>query len=144
MLYIYIYIYMYVFMNHESNVLSSLSPRRLCCNSCTWTHELYMSPSTWVAKVIVFITKRAHCFHDSIYIMPILLMWSLSTLCVVDHLWPQKKKRKFIKGQEWGYLILTKLNIRSGKMARSTPMNLLRYIHFFSCYERLTIQIKFG
>ena len=39
-------------------------------------------------KAIVVITRRAHCFHDCIYITPILLLWDLSTLCVVDHLWP--------------------------------------------------------
>ena len=39
-------------------------------------------------KAIVMITKRAHCFHDCLYIMPILLLRDLSTLCFVDHLWP--------------------------------------------------------
>ena len=39
-------------------------------------------------KAIVVITGRAHCFHDYIYITPILLLWDLSTLCVVDQLWP--------------------------------------------------------
>ena len=36
-------------------------------------------------------TSRAqvYCFHDYIYITDILLLWDLSTLCVVDHLWPQ-------------------------------------------------------
>ena len=29
----------------------------------------------------------AHCFHDYIYVKVILLLWDLSTLCVVDHLW---------------------------------------------------------
>ena len=38
-------------------------------------------------KAIVVITRRAHCFHDKIYIMLIMLLWDLSTLCVVDHLW---------------------------------------------------------
>ena len=32
--------------------------------------------------------RARHCFHDCIYIMPILLLWDLSTLCVVDYLWP--------------------------------------------------------
>ena len=41
-------------------------------------------------KDIVVITARAHCFHDSIYIMLILQLWDLSTLCVVDPLWPFK------------------------------------------------------
>ena len=39
-------------------------------------------------KAIVVITGRAHCFHDYIYITLILLLWDLSTMCVVDHLWP--------------------------------------------------------
>ena len=38
-------------------------------------------------KAIVVIIRRAHCFHDYIYIMPILILWDLSTLCVVDHLY---------------------------------------------------------
>ena len=39
-------------------------------------------------KAIAVITKRAHCFHDYIYIYitPILLLSDLSTLCVMDHL----------------------------------------------------------
>ena len=35
----------------------------------------------------VTITERAHCFHDYMYITLILLLWNLSTLCVVDYLW---------------------------------------------------------
>ena len=47
-------------------------------------------------RAILVITGRAHCFHDCIYtynmyiyisITPILLLWDLSTLSVVDHLW---------------------------------------------------------
>ena len=38
-------------------------------------------------KVIVVITGKAHCFHDYISVTPILLLWNLSTMCVVDHLW---------------------------------------------------------
>ena len=37
-------------------------------------------------KVIVVMTNRAHCFHDYIYITPILLLHGLSTPCVVGHL----------------------------------------------------------
>ena len=37
-------------------------------------------------KATVVITGRAHCFHDCIYITHILL-WDLSTPCVMDHLW---------------------------------------------------------
>ena len=39
-------------------------------------------------KGAVVITGRAHCFHDSMYITLVLLLWDLNTLCVVDHLWP--------------------------------------------------------
>ena len=39
-------------------------------------------------KAIVVINERAHFFHDYMYIMLILLLWDLITLCVVDHLWP--------------------------------------------------------
>ena len=39
-------------------------------------------------KAIVVISGRAHCFHDYIYVTLILLLWDLSTMCVVDHLWP--------------------------------------------------------
>ena len=31
-------------------------------------------------KTIVVITRRAHCFHDCIYIMPVFLLWDLSTV----------------------------------------------------------------
>ena len=37
-------------------------------------------------KAIVVITGGAHCFHDCIFIIPILLLWDLSTMCVVDPL----------------------------------------------------------
>ena len=33
------------------------------------------------------VAVRAHCFHDNVHITPILLLWDLSTLCVMDHLW---------------------------------------------------------
>ena len=46
-------------------------PKRMCCH-----------------KAILVITGRAHCFHDCIYITLILLLWSLSALCVVNSLWP--------------------------------------------------------
>ena len=32
-------------------------------------------------KAIVVIIERAHCFHDCIYITPVLLLWDLSTVC---------------------------------------------------------------
>ena len=40
-------------------------------------------------KELVLITRRAHCFHDWIYITPILLLWDLSNVCVVDQIWSQ-------------------------------------------------------
>ena len=50
-----------------------------------------ISGHKWSAthRVLTGITERAHCFHDCIYIVPILLLWDLSTLCIVDHLWSQ-------------------------------------------------------
>ena len=39
-------------------------------------------------KATVVIMGRAHCFHDFIYITVIFLLWDLSALCVLDHLWP--------------------------------------------------------
>ena len=47
-------------------------------------------------KAIVAITGRAHCFHDNIYITLILLLWDLSTLCVVDHLWHTLSKCLYV------------------------------------------------
>ena len=49
-----------------------------------------MCPITWVATKPLHCgdNRRVHCFHDNIYILLILLLWDLSTLCVVDHLWP--------------------------------------------------------
>ena len=41
-------------------------------------------------KAILVMTGRAHCFHDCIYITPILLLWDLRSLCVMfnsDHLY---------------------------------------------------------
>ena len=32
-------------------------------------------------KAFVVVTRRAHCFHDNIYIMYIWLLWDLSALC---------------------------------------------------------------
>ena len=39
-------------------------------------------------QVYKYITGRAHYFPHYIYITPILLLWDLSTLCVMNHLWP--------------------------------------------------------
>ena len=77
--------------NHENDVPSPLTPQWLCGNSSTWAHYIqlhHVSKCMSCHKAIVVITGRANCFHDCIYIMPILLLPDLSTLCVVDHLWP--------------------------------------------------------
>ena len=78
---------------------SRLSPQWLSGNSCTWVHDVrsmmyglscvvhHVPKCMSCHKAIVVITGRAHCFHDCMYIMPILLLWDLSTLCVVNHLW---------------------------------------------------------
>ena len=58
--------------NHEINVPSPLLPQWPCSDSYTW------------ARCV----QRANCFHYCIYIMPILLLWDLSTLWVMDHFWP--------------------------------------------------------
>ena len=66
-------------------------PQWFCGNSCTWAHDVtvhHVPKCMSCHKAIVVITGRAHCFHDCKYIAPILLLWDLSTLCVVDHLWP--------------------------------------------------------
>ena len=55
-------------------------------------------------KVIVVITGRAHCFHDCIYITSVLLLWDLSTLCVVityDHLCKIYIHRQVWAGITW-------------------------------------------
>ena len=87
-----IYIY-----NHENNVPSRLSPQWLCGSSCTWAHDVRLSCAQAVPhvpkcvswhKAIMVITRRAHCFHDCIYITIILLLKDFSTLRVMDHLWP--------------------------------------------------------
>ena len=84
-MYIYIYIY-YIYIihyylytcNHENNVPSRLSPRSICGNSCTLAHHVPKCISCHKAigydQISVVITGRAHCFHDYMYIMPILLL----------------------------------------------------------------------
>ena len=44
-------------------------------------------------KAIVVITRRAHCFHDNIYSMLILLLWDLNNLYAGDYLWPLIKRQ---------------------------------------------------
>ena len=91
-MYFYIVIYIYIHIcNHEKNVPSQSSPQWLCSNSCTWEHDVYYVPKCMSCyKAIVVTTGRAHCFHDCIYITPILLLWDLRNLCVMfnsDHLY---------------------------------------------------------
>ena len=61
-------------------------------NSCVGNHALghmmyacnivYHVPKCMsYHKSIVVITGRAHCFHDCIYITPVLLLSDLSTVC---------------------------------------------------------------
>ena len=59
-------------------------------NGFVETHALghMMYGYTLLVTKVVVITGRVHCFHDCIWITLILLLWDLSTLCVVDHLWP--------------------------------------------------------
>ena len=87
-IYIDIYVYYIHICYHENNVLSPLSPQWLCGNSCTWAHDVHHVPKCMSShKAIVVITGRAHCFRGNIqhvYIILILLIWGLSTLCVVD------------------------------------------------------------
>ena len=72
---IYIYVYRYVYI-----YVYTYTYNRTSCAKCMSCH-----------KAIVVITRRVHCFYDYMYIMPILLLWDLSTLCVVDiHLYIYK------------------------------------------------------
>ena len=62
------------------NVPYRLSPQWLCGNSCSWAHDVRLhiagtnepksaqQAKQGVHKAIVVITKKAHCFHDCIYI----------------------------------------------------------------------------
>ena len=54
----------------------------------SWKQCAFPVITTMALWQLMVITGRAHCFHDCIYIAPVLLLWDLSTLCVVDHLWP--------------------------------------------------------
>ena len=69
------------------NVMKAIFPLCYRHNGFDATHALgYMCMSFY--KAIVMIPARAYFFHDYIYITPILLLWCLSTLCVMDNLWP--------------------------------------------------------
>ena len=74
--------------------------RAICGNLCTWAHDVHHLPNRTSTvhqsyrtvqhvskcmgchKAIVVITGREHPFHNYIYIILILLLWDLSTLCV--------------------------------------------------------------
>ena len=86
------YFFCLQFMQFFSNIFSNIIP---------WHSEINKNPNIIkyetvnhvpkcmsCHKTTVVITRRAHCFHDNIYITLILLLWDLTTLCAVDHLWP--------------------------------------------------------
>ena len=107
--YIYIYIYnIYIYIIHtyiyilimkticppgyyHNDSVETLAPGHLMygCLSChrvvTW-NEVPRCMSC--PRDIVMINRRAHCFHDYVYITPILLRQGLNILCIADHLWP--------------------------------------------------------
>ena len=96
-IYIYIYIYVYIYI-YIYAIMKTMCPPGHHHNGVVATHALghlmydstvhhVLKCMTW-RKTIVVITGRAHCFHDCTYITLILLLWDLSTLYIVDHLWP--------------------------------------------------------
>ena len=100
-IYIYIHIYIYIYIlimkticppgSSHTDSVETLAPGHLMygCLSCyrvvTW-NEVPRCMS--YPRDIVIINRRAHFFHDYVYITPILLRQGLNILCVVDHLWP--------------------------------------------------------
>ena len=78
----------------SSDVRQTLHLQSIYIHIHTYTVSLWLlihlgtwyTISKWMSchRVTVMITGRAHCFHDYIYISYV----RLSTLCVVDHLWP--------------------------------------------------------
>ena len=75
---------------------SRLSPQWLCGNSCTWAHDVrlhHVPKCMGCHKAIVVITRRAHCFHDNlyiqwsyIYIVATVIIWILpKILCEIFH-----------------------------------------------------------
>ena len=70
--------------SYENNIIISLY--MLSWKQCAL--PVITTMALWQLMHFVVITGRAHCFHDNTYITPILLLWDLSTLCVMDHLWP--------------------------------------------------------
>ena len=60
-----------------------------------WISYIYIHRvSKWMSshKKIVVISRGKHYFNDYIYITPISCLWNLSTLCVIDRLWPYFNK----------------------------------------------------
>ena len=105
---------------------------------------------TWAAHHVPKITKifvvkiRAHCFHDYIYIMPILLLWDLSTLCVVDHLLPQKiKTEKVHQGVRVWIVPTHQIKYLKWLKGRFHLNELFKINSFLFLLWRLTTQIKF-
>ena len=72
---LYIYIYIYYICNHENNVPSqSYAP-------CAQVHEL--PQYHWGDKREGILFSWLHIYYTLIF-----FLWHLSTLCVVNHLWP--------------------------------------------------------
>ena len=89
-IYIYMHIYIYIYIHMQSwkqcalLFITTMALWQLMHLGTWWTvHHVpkYMG----CHKAIVVITRRAHCFHDCIYIIFILHLLDSSTLCVVDH-----------------------------------------------------------
>ena len=85
----YVYIYIYAIMrtmcppgHHNGSVATHAFEHMIYVSNIAYNVPKCMS----CHKTIVVITGRTHCSHDRIYITPVLLLWDLSTLCVVDHL----------------------------------------------------------
>ena len=106
-IYIYIlYIYMYIYhlgsVRFEYSVChgSLQTPYILCSLFSLLSTHWFIGPATCkhtsgaqvqcmsCYKAIAMITGSAHCFHDCVYIMSILLLWDLSSLCAMYHFWP--------------------------------------------------------
>ena len=91
-IYIYIHTYMYIcikciYIIYIYEIMKTLCPPGYHHNGFMAIHALgHMMYG--LHEAIVVITLRAFCFHDCICITPILLLWDLSTLCVVNHLGP--------------------------------------------------------
>ena len=78
-----IYIYIYIFIIYTIYYWAHDG------TWCTYVHDVHHVPKCMSCqKAIVVTTGRAHCFHDCMYITPILLLLDLSTLCIVNVIWP--------------------------------------------------------